>query len=107
LVRVRLSLRVPYDSTRIDINVLNSGTPCFVTVDAINGSGITPEPKPTSVPAPPLAESKTTGTISAKDSVHPLGFEPKTPSFGGKYSIQLSYGCVLARRHGAAAETRQ
>ncbi len=28
-----------------------------------------------------------------KKMVHPAGFEPTTPAFGGQYSIQLSYGC--------------
>ncbi len=32
------------------------------------------------------------GAFSLK-LVHPAGFEPTTPAFGGQYSIQLSYGC--------------
>lgn len=40
-----------YNASNVDINLLNSGVNYFVTVDAINGSGITFGTKVVSVPS--------------------------------------------------------
>jgi hypothetical protein len=42
-----------YDAANVDISALNMGVPYFVTVDAVNASGVTPGPAAIPVTASP------------------------------------------------------
>jgi hypothetical protein len=47
-----------YEGNKIDINSLNANVPYYVTVDAINGSGITTGPVPVSIPVDGLEKRR-------------------------------------------------